>query len=299
MSRRVRILRRETVLPNKMTYNDIGQIVVISDADFARITQSTFDAGFLEDLGEVDGGGTGEVDPTMIASMVMTKLQPTVDNAQQTIRQVSATASDAASLASEATDQAGTAIVNTTKHRSDKTNPHGVTPAQLGLDRVENTSDAEKPVSIAQQAALDSLAVQLSRALNGLPSPASVDAAVQGETTRAQAAEAALDARISALATQQGALAGRTTKIVTARVAIPALVAGVSKDIPVTWAAPASAVPTATLVLIEPVGTLLGSITVTIKAGTVTTTGCTLSANSPILLGLGNGFVNVIGLYTS
>ena len=34
-------------------------------------------------------------------------------------------------------------------------NPHGVTAAQVGLGNVDNTSDADKPVSTAQQAALD------------------------------------------------------------------------------------------------------------------------------------------------
>ena len=36
-------------------------------------------------------------------------------------------------------------------------NPHGTTAAQLGLDRVNNTSDAEKPVSSPQQAALNAI----------------------------------------------------------------------------------------------------------------------------------------------
>ena len=41
-------------------------------------------------------------------------------------------------------------------HISDITNPHGVTKSQVGLDKVDNTSDANKPVSIATKAALDS-----------------------------------------------------------------------------------------------------------------------------------------------
>lgn len=40
-------------------------------------------------------------------------------------------------------------------HISNKSNPHGVTKAQVGLGNVDNTSDANKPVSTAQQAALD------------------------------------------------------------------------------------------------------------------------------------------------
>lgn len=42
-------------------------------------------------------------------------------------------------------------------HKADYNNPHRVTRAQLGLDRVNNTSDADKPISNAQQAALDIL----------------------------------------------------------------------------------------------------------------------------------------------
>ena len=40
-------------------------------------------------------------------------------------------------------------------HVADKTNPHEVTAAQVGLGNVDNTSDANKPVSTATQAALD------------------------------------------------------------------------------------------------------------------------------------------------
>ena len=48
-----------------------------------------------------------------------------------------------------------TASTNLTAHIGNKENPHGVTAAQVGLGNVNNTSDADKPVSTAQQAALD------------------------------------------------------------------------------------------------------------------------------------------------
>ena len=57
-----------------------------------------------------------------------------------------ALASAVAAAASEAT-VAG--------HTSDTSNPHSVTAAQVGLGNVDNTADANKPVSTAQQAALD------------------------------------------------------------------------------------------------------------------------------------------------
>ena len=41
-------------------------------------------------------------------------------------------------------------------HYNDANNPHGVTKAQVGLGRVDNTADLEKPVSTYQQAAIDS-----------------------------------------------------------------------------------------------------------------------------------------------
>ena len=40
-------------------------------------------------------------------------------------------------------------------HIADLSNPHAVTKAQVGLGNADNTSDANKPVSILQQAALD------------------------------------------------------------------------------------------------------------------------------------------------
>lgn len=41
-------------------------------------------------------------------------------------------------------------------HYNDTNNPHSVTKAQVGLSRVDNTADLEKPVSTYQQAAIDS-----------------------------------------------------------------------------------------------------------------------------------------------
>jgi hypothetical protein len=40
-------------------------------------------------------------------------------------------------------------------HKNDTNNPHNVTKAQVGLDQVDNTSDADKPISTAVQQALD------------------------------------------------------------------------------------------------------------------------------------------------
>lgn len=49
-------------------------------------------------------------------------------------------------------------------HMARNDNPHGVTKDQVGLGNVDNTSDADKPVSTAQQTALDT---KLNNAANG------------------------------------------------------------------------------------------------------------------------------------
>lgn len=46
-------------------------------------------------------------------------------------------------------------ITELTDHTGNTSNPHGVTKAQVGLENVDNTSDADKPISTAMQAALD------------------------------------------------------------------------------------------------------------------------------------------------
>ena len=47
------------------------------------------------------------------------------------------------------------AITKLNDHKADYNNPHQVTKAQLGLGNVDNTSDMNKPVSTAQQQAID------------------------------------------------------------------------------------------------------------------------------------------------
>ncbi|MCK4521913.1 MAG: hypothetical protein KAU20_05025 [Nanoarchaeota archaeon] len=54
-------------------------------------------------------------------------------------------------------------------HIADTTNPHSVTQTQVGLSNVDNTSDVDKPVSTAQQTALDLKANLASPALTGTP----------------------------------------------------------------------------------------------------------------------------------
>lgn len=52
-------------------------------------------------------------------------------------------------------DQIDTALTASASHISNTSNPHSVTKAQVGLSTVDNTSDANKPVSTATQAQLN------------------------------------------------------------------------------------------------------------------------------------------------
>lgn len=54
-----------------------------------------------------------------------------------------------------ATQIAQNVQTNLEAHITDNENPHGVTKAQVGLGNVDNTSDKNKPVSTAQQTAID------------------------------------------------------------------------------------------------------------------------------------------------
>lgn len=57
--------------------------------------------------------------------------------------------------AGTAATEAGKVQTNLTSHTNNKSNPHGVTAAQVGLGNVDNTSDLSKPISTATQTALN------------------------------------------------------------------------------------------------------------------------------------------------
>lgn len=52
-------------------------------------------------------------------------------------------------------DLVATVTTDLENHTQNFNNPHGVTAEQIGLGNVDNTSDTDKPVSTAQQAAID------------------------------------------------------------------------------------------------------------------------------------------------
>ena len=74
------------------------------------------------------------------------------------------------------------AVNSLISHLANKSNPHGVTKAQVGLGNVDNTSDANKPVSTAVQAELDkkALAADLTAHAGSTDNPHSVTKAQVG-----------------------------------------------------------------------------------------------------------------------
>lgn len=87
--------------------------------------------------------------------------------ALNTLDELSAALGDDANFATTVTNSIASKANQTAldSHTSNKSNPHNVTKAQVGLGNVDNTSDANKPVSTAQQAALDNLKSELSESI--------------------------------------------------------------------------------------------------------------------------------------
>src|SRR5690606_32516366 len=57
-------------------------------------------------------------------------------------------------------------LASFTSHSQNTSNPHSVTKAQVGLSEVDNTRDADKPISTATQGALDQLQSDLGTKAN-------------------------------------------------------------------------------------------------------------------------------------
>ncbi|GBR77257.1 phage tail fiber protein [Candidatus Termititenax persephonae] len=76
-------------------------------------------------------------------------------------------------------------------HTSSTSNPHGVTAAQVGLGSVNNTSDANKPISTATQAAITA------EATNRVNADAAINAALSAEATARANADTAINTALS------------------------------------------------------------------------------------------------------
>lgn len=85
----------------------------------------------------------------------VTKAQVGLDKVDNTTDADKPVSTAQATAISDAKAAGTSAQANLTVHINNKSNPHGVTKSQVGLGNVDNTSDANKPVSTAQQTALN------------------------------------------------------------------------------------------------------------------------------------------------
>ena len=104
--------------------------------------------------------GLGNVDNTSDANKpVSTAVQTALNlkaNKTDVAEQLSATNQPIVDTGNYfATDNTNAALQELGAHKASSENPHGVTKAQVGLGSVDNTSDANKPVSTATQTALN------------------------------------------------------------------------------------------------------------------------------------------------
>lgn len=159
-------------------FHAVEVVEVVAPADVAVI-----DIGVVG-LGNTGGGGTGAVDSVNGQTGVVVlnqdevldgttnKQYPATDKTKLAGIATGATANDTDANLKNRANHTGSQAISTvtglqtaidakadasalTSHTGNTSNPHGVTKAQVGLGNVDNTADTAKPVSTAQQTALD------------------------------------------------------------------------------------------------------------------------------------------------
>lgn len=112
-----------------------------------------------------------------------------------------------------ATDAEGAIAQDLSDHEADHANPHQVTKEQVGLGNADNTSDVDKPVSTAQQTALDAKVddTQIVSAWQSTPDNVHIpsEALVKGNLDTLDTAVAGINAKIPAQASSSNQLADK------------------------------------------------------------------------------------------
>lgn len=110
---------------------EVGQALTLTNANFARVPSADQYFALMETVNTIDVYYT-------ICKIL------SVDTSTCTASVIATT---------EITN--GTELNTFTQHINNKLNPHAVTKAQVGLDKVDNTADTNKPVSTAQKTYID------------------------------------------------------------------------------------------------------------------------------------------------
>ena len=133
--------------PHNVTKAQVGLANVDNTADMDKPISTATQEALDKITSDVESHTTNKSNPHEV-----TKAQVGLGNVDNT--------ADLDKPVSNATKE----LINSTKdsltqtitlHTENKNNPHGVTKEQVGLANVDNTADLNKPVSIAQQAAID------------------------------------------------------------------------------------------------------------------------------------------------
>ena len=146
-------IRAKWVMPQSVTTNKDLQVQLEYDITLlggGEIAQSKIVALKLQNTLDING----EVEP--VYPSVLQELREDLD-AEILHRQQGDTALHDEIVAENERAEAveGGLRTDLDNHTADKTNPHEVTKEQVGLGNADNTSDIDKPISTAQQQALD------------------------------------------------------------------------------------------------------------------------------------------------
>lgn len=140
--------------------NDLAQTVdEFSTDDTIPSAKAVYDYGqsIAESAGKIDAitvNGTSQTIEDKTAKIVVNKSTVGLGNVDNTSDVDKPVSTAQATAIAEAKKAGTTAQTNLETHVSNKDNPHEVTKTQIGLENVDNTSDADKPVSTKQATAI-------------------------------------------------------------------------------------------------------------------------------------------------
>lgn len=129
----------------------------------AETAKNTANSVVTQLEGFTDSVNTAKTEITTLATTEKTGISTAATNAQT----AATTAIDNAKT--NAVEAVEAAAAELTAHSANKDNPHEVTKDQVGLGNVDNTSDANKPISTAVQEALAEKAPLASPSFSGVP----------------------------------------------------------------------------------------------------------------------------------
>ena len=135
-------------MPKNNLYSVPGELyleIALTDNAGNYVTAKILTAAVIDGIGDVPNGAQDDVS---IYVTLLAQTKTLIDEANKLVEN--------AKISFE--EQLGETNETILSHTGNKSNPHSVTKAQVGLSNVDNTSDLDKPVSTAMQSALNAKA---------------------------------------------------------------------------------------------------------------------------------------------